>query len=355
MQWGDYVLTQTRENSQETWQAAGSTGDRSLLICGGGFDPRTLNAPPFVAAVLTEVKSVLALSSPVQGHHEQAAALAESNRQQLSELFGDSIQFVPAPDAADPRSVGTLFARVLVEQHHVLQFDHVLVDLSGLPSSISFPIIELFLGQARTGGFEGDLQIIVSENPAIDARIVPTGLDQPGTLGGFKRIPEGTKPKIWVPLLGEGAAEELRRLREYLSPDEVCPVLPFPSSDPRRADNLLMEYRTLLFDELAFEPGNVIYASESNPFDLYRQIVGLSERYQRALQPMGGATIVVSEHTSKLLSLAAVLVGHECDVVIADVLPTGYTLDTSQVQFGPALQAEIYTAWLTGKPYRTKV
>jgi len=36
-------------------------------------------------------------------------------------------------------------------------------------------------------------------------------------------------------------------------PDEICPVLPFPALNPRRGDNLVLEYRDLLFDRLRID------------------------------------------------------------------------------------------------------
>jgi hypothetical protein len=355
MRWDDYILTSSIDESIEAWRSAGDTGKESLLICGYGFDPRTRHAPPRIAAVLPDLKQVVALELGVQGHHQDAKDLADQNRSVIARAFGARLSTLPTPDAEDPRSIGTLYARALVENFDVLNFSHVILDLSGLPSSVSFPIIQLFLNQSVGDAnpfFSGDFQVVVSENPGLDSFIRHTGLESPGTIGGFTRLPDSAGiPRVWVPILGEGSRDQLRHLRDYLSPSEVCPVLPFPSLDSRRADNLLLEHRTLLFDELVFEPRNVIYASESNPFDLYRQLHALAERYRRALAPVGGATIIVSEHASKLLSVAAALVGHECDIVLADVRPTGYELDKAwKAVTDPA--ATVHTAWLTGRPYR---
>jgi hypothetical protein len=67
------------------------------------------------------------------------------------------------------------------------------------------------------------------------------------------------------------------------------PALPRSAVPPRRCS--LMEHRQLLFDELGFEPRNVLYAAERHPFDLYRQLCDLSDRYVRALGGLCGPAL----------------------------------------------------------------
>lgn len=59
------------------------------------------------------------------------------------------------------------------------------------------------------------------------------------------------RPLVWFPVLGENTVNQLQKINDSaLIPmeAEVCPVVPHPSKDPRRADNLLVEYRGPLFD-----------------------------------------------------------------------------------------------------------
>jgi hypothetical protein len=44
------------------------------------------------------------------------------------------------------------------------------------------------------------------------------------------------------------------RATEILKSAEICPILPHPSRDPRRADRLIIEYRELLFDSRGHRP-----------------------------------------------------------------------------------------------------
>jgi hypothetical protein len=357
--WDDYVLGSTTERSKSLWNAAAQASMSTLLICGIGFDPRTMDVARQLNSSVGDRVKVLALELPGDPS-SPIGALAAANRNELRVLFGERIQFLRPVEVQDASTAGPALTRRLVGEFALLNETHVVVDMSALPSSISFPLIRLLLTQSVAEvvpRFPGDLQVCVSESPSMDARIRPTGLEDPDTLAGFQRLPDNPQTKVWVPVIGEGRGEQLRAAREYLQPDEVCPVLPFPSVGARRSDDLLLEHRLLLFDELQLEPRNVLYASESNPFDLYRQLCDLADRYRRALEPLGGATVVASQHSSKLLSLGVLLAAHEVELVVVHVRPTGYALyEQNPRRLGPedeigVPQPVVHTAWLTGQPY----
>lgn len=92
---------------------------------------------------------------------------------------------------------------------------------------------------------------------------------------------------------------------------EVCPVLPHPSSDPRRADRLLVEYRAPLFDQRRTPTSNIMYVHESQPFEAYRQLYKAMGRYRESLEILGGCRIVVTPLSSKLVTLGATLACYE--------------------------------------------
>ena len=65
--------------------------------------------------------------------------------------------------------------------------------------------------------------------------------------------------KLWVVQLSEKAGVSLQTMfRELDSPEEVCPVLPFPAMNPRRADELLFEHREYWQREWFESPLNFI-------------------------------------------------------------------------------------------------
>lgn len=95
--------------------------------------------------------------------------------------------------------------------------------------------------------------------------------------------------KLWVVQLHEDSSQILERLFSSLqSPEEVCPIVPFPSRDPRRGDRLLMETRSLWQGDWGETPLSLIYADDKDPTDVFRTITELHEARVAALEPVQG-------------------------------------------------------------------
>src|SRR6266496_4062118 len=135
----------------------------------------------------------------------------------------------------------------------------------------------------------------------------------------------------------------------------VLPVLPSSARNLRRADDLVIEYREILFDSLRLDPRNFIYGHEQNPFVVYRQLHSVIARYRRSLKPLGGACFVLSALSSKLMSLGALLVAYELKpeniVGLAHVASSGYHFETPQVNIAKLGVTELFGLWLAGDYY----
>jgi hypothetical protein len=163
-------------------------------------------------------------------------------------------------------------------------------------------------------------------------------------------------PKVWIPILGEGQRNQLERIYILVNPDEICPVLPFPSLSPRRGDELLIEYRELLFDHWRIEPRNIIYSSEQNPFETYRQIQRAVLHYNQALESLGGCKAAVSAVSSKLLSLGAFLATYELkstgiSIGLAHIEAQGYEVVGGDNTDSMPVEGELFTLCLAGECY----
>jgi hypothetical protein len=156
----------------------------------------------------------------------------------------------------------------------------------------------------------------VSEDPTLDAAIRELGVDETAAYlhpfeGPFLQEAKGGRATVWIPVLGEGRSTQFDRIYDLVKPDEVCPVLTSPARNPRRGDDIVMEYQNLLFDQLRIEPQNIIYASEFNPFDVYRQVRGTAIHYNDVMGLIGGCHIALSAMCSKVMSLGILLVAYE--------------------------------------------
>jgi hypothetical protein len=216
-------------------------------------------------------------------------------------------------------------------------------------------------GTADEGVKKPNLHIVAAEDPLLDKRILDEGVDDTATYvhpfsGGLEMEATADHPKIWIPVLGERQGTQLGRIYDLVMPDEISPVFPSPSVNPRRADDLLLEHRDLLFDRLRVEPRNFIYACERNPFEVYRQIRRAVLHYRDALQPLGGCKAVLSALSTKLLSVGTLLVAYELkqekfDIGISHVECQGYTIEGASQEAPPKAECELFELWLWGECY----
>lgn len=330
-----------------------------LFVVGSGFDPRATVVLKRLVGVTPRQIDGLMIELPDDATDLDVRPLAEANQAEIRELIdstGGEIRDLGLPAYNDRRSLGRLISRNFQRSGILEDYTEVMVEISAMPRSVFFPLIRGVLERAhkRAGDaqhWDGDLHVAVCENPEADESVLEEGTTAMAPIGGFAGV-GGEEPAttIWVPVLGEQAAARVKALYDELEPDETCPVLPWPAHNPRRGDELLLEHRRLLFEEMRLEPRNVIHAAERNPFDLYRTVSQLYDRYAQSLKPLGSVAMVLSSHSSKLLSVGVLLTAYENDLVVQHVSPGRYGLrDGAQALRD---RDEIFDLWLTGEPYR---
>lgn len=341
-----------------------------LFVLGLGFDPRMCSAIREILKQGGDGKRDCRLlvfdegpDSPSRQHSDRV----QENREVLQQLLADQgniSEHELRMWSTDGRRIGSRNAALVFRRIDDLsEYTDIIVDISALPRSIYFPLIAkllLLLDSSQHSTSLPNLHVVVSESVDLDRLIRAEGIDDDATyLHGFSGEVdmEATAgiPRIWIPILGEDQAGELERIYDLVHPDEICPVLPFPSSNPRRGDNLILEYRQLLFDRFRVEPRNIIYASEKNPFEVYRELARTAIQYHDALNPLKGCKIVISTLSSKLLSLGALLTAYELKLLvgIAHVEVSGYVISIADPHILSNVDEELFEIWLTGECYAT--
>lgn len=371
--WENYVL-ESGSSLVDSWQAHLKEERHLLFLLGRGFDPRMcLGLETLLSARGAGRRDVVLVefdegeASPSKTHED----LVDQNSKRLSELCDGRANIIQKPIrmwSEDGRRIGARSAAALLTNAEELAgYDDIIVDISALPRGIYFPLVAKVLHlldeEAEAGRPAANFHVFISEDPSLDRRIRDEGIDETASYlhpfsGGLEIEATAGQPKVWIPLLGEDQEAQLIRIYDLVQPDEICPLFPSPSLDPRRTDNLVLEYRDLLFDRLRVEAGNFLYASERNPFEVYRQIRRTVFRYREVLQPLGGSKTVVSALSSKLLSVGALLVAYELkragiEVGVAHVEAQGYVIaGADQEQQAPtATAAELFGLWLGGECY----
>lgn len=335
-----------------------------LLVVGRGFDPRMCYGTQLLFAAGGRGRRDIHLihfaddNTPLPG--EQQALMAE-NWAGLQAAVGDrgaiaERRVVPRTD--DGRRVGSRNAANLYSSlAEIAGYTDVVVDISAIPRGLYFPLLArlLYLIDDAGPGNGPNLHVLVAEDPDLDARICEEGVDESADFlysfeGRFTQEATADYPRVWIPLLGEGRVTQFDRLYDLIKPDEIAPVLPSPARNPRRGDSILTEYRAVLFDQLRIDPRNILFASEANPFDVYRQIRLAVLHYHRVLGLLGGCKVALSALSSKVMSLGALMVAYECrqpgiHVGVAHIESQRYTLPSRD--HAP----ELLGLWLAGECY----
>lgn len=367
MRWDPYVLARDDEFDR-FWTGRLAKGERRmLLVAGCGFDLRTLEAARrlHLAGARPEVW-LLAFDN---GLPDSAVRVerTEANRRGLIDLFGEAS--IKTIDVRIGGSTGSSFTSrntvtAMRTAGGLACYDDVVVDISAMPRMVAMSVIAKLLndldGLMRSAGTNVNLHVTVAESVFNDLGAARGTLSDEVTLvTGFsgELTAQGTVtvPRVWFPILGERQSERLAAIREKVNPDEICPVLPFPSREPRRGDEILSEHRGIIFDEFQVEPRNILLACEYNPFEAYKQIFRAMDRYRRALRELGGCKAFVSPVSSKLLSVGALLACYDHkngDVPDDNRLRVGIPYVETAVYGDPAQDpsagAELYSMWIRG-------
>ena len=367
--WLNYVL-RGGTSFEPFWRSFLNAAPRDLLVVvGRGFDPRMTNAVSTILSLGGDglrhcmlVEYDEGENSPSRKHDNSIGA----NVRAIEELFKNSGELTTRQirmwSEDGRRRVGSRGAAgVFTSAEAIESYTDILVDISALPRSLYMPMLArlLYLVDQMPDMKRPNLHVVVGDNPELDQLIVAEGLsDDASYLHGFESGIEqeatADAPKIWMPILGEGKLGHFERINDLIVPDEIAPILPFPCANPRRTDDLILEYRSYLFDVLRIEPTNFIYVPEQNPFGVYREIVSAIRHYTDALSALGGCKIVISALSSKLLSLGALLAAYDLKqadypVGIAHVHAGGYTMSGEDLKQDSA--GELFEVWIAGEPY----
>ena len=357
LRWANHYLCPPTE-FEEFWQDYAKTGTRSsLLIAGRGFDPRTLEAPRALVHSGLQIAAARLMHlvdyyNP--SHPASQSESAKANEEELRSLLGShnvSVESV-VTRTADGRVTGGQQAYNRYAAFNPAAYTDVIVDITALPTSIYFSLLGTLLKMHDNTSATWNLHCVVCEDAQMDHAIRPEGGDQAelmyGFTGGFGQASQEDHLTVWAPVLGENQSDALRKIGSVIGASDVKPVLPFPSQNPRRGDNLVSEYEADIFETWNVGPSGLIYAHEQDPFDLYEQLSALKTDYSRALELAGTVRTVVSAHASKLLSLGVLLAAYEHDLAVMHVEPTGYAGFEDNL---PGSTNELFEFWLAGEPY----
>jgi hypothetical protein len=256
--------------------------------------------------------------------------------------------------APDNAVIGGRSAVGLVNQVALDGLTDIFVDLSALSIGVAFPVVRHLLAAVEKGG--QNLHLLVSDEPATDARIEATASDAASTVHGFKGgwgLDDHSKAvRLWMPQLARGKRVVLDRIHQAVRPHAVCPILPFPAGNPRLPDELIEHYGDELENTWQVDARDVVYASERGPLDLYRTILRMDDARRRVFAEVGGSQIILSPVGSKALAVGALMAALERDFTMIYVEALGYTVDLARLDEARAGRpGDLVHVWLHGEAY----
>lgn len=388
MLWDHYVFR--RGNAvHDLWD--GLLRDRSvnlLYIAGRGFDIRAQAVMrEFVAGQQGSGRSTRSAKLVLLGFDgyeldEGIERLTEENAAALEALFlplgvTETITIASTDGEDEASASDALRQRVEAVLAELDGKTDIVLDVSSLPRATYLALLtnilrKLVPHKTPSAGAPHPLyangvnfQVLVAEDARLDGEIRAEDPSNdlvmvPGFFTAWQAESVQDWPLVWFPVLGENRVNQLQKIVDSaLIPTEaeICPVVPHPSKDPRRADNLLVEYRVPLFDSRRTPTSNILYAHESHPFEAYRQLLGAMQRYRDSMKIMGGCRLVMTPLGSKLITLGAGLACFEMrptdwnekyGVAIPHAEPRRYVASVDSLRRS---NPEISVLLLTGEAY----
>lgn len=314
--WNDCLFL---DNSDKILDYFASKSD-SLLILGKGFDPRACTILESLKPVMSELSVwLIDYNDRAKKDDGENESRSENNYKHLLNICDGVVnQELKVPLYGGNENKRTLVisesVRNVLVSEKIQDYKHILIDVSAMPRGVAFSIIKRVLD---IKSLEQSIYILVCENSECDDRIKPVlGEESAEYLPGFNTFSmsmesDNDENIIWLPILGMNEEVAFRIIDNYLKPVEICPVVPFPSKDIRRGENILRCYGQPIFRENSVEKRNIIYVPENHPVLVYQKLYDTVKYYEKALNisQKNGKTMkyAFSSQSSKLIDIGVLL------------------------------------------------
>lgn len=329
-----------------------------LFVMGCGFDPRMNNVLEKIISQdrFNQIECILIDFPSLESLPEDK--LYKANKVKFDELCSKRNISVREVRDNHPKDIEKRIMGILKQLREIdySEISDIIIDVSAMPRAIYFNVCKFFYKQCVDN--TKNLFFTVSENVEIDKRIIDISGDEIHPMHGFgiNNMLESNldKRSVLIPLLGQNHAVELGKIYDNFKPVDVCPILPFPSMDPRRSEDILITHMDFFKRIEIAEPQNFTYADERNPFELYSIICDLANNYKKTLMPITTCVCFgIAALTSKLMSLGALLCGLEnsSEISFYTSSPVAYHVEDQEDIMKINSQSDMFLMWITGEAY----
>jgi len=307
---------------------------RCLFVAAAGFDPRSRHVAQLLATALGDrVEGIFVREE--RGRPDAAlVAAADDNETRLKVIMPRSrVLAIPIFGDDEAPIGGARIAKSLSELQIDADVTDVVLDMSALSIGVGFPAARILL-EACERSTSRSFHLMIASDPDLDDRISSEPGDRAIAVRGFAGTAHlmGILPpaKMWVPQLARGRGTALDAIASYVGECyKICPMVPFPSKDPRRSDVLLAEHQSRLVNEWLVDPRDLVYVSERNPLDTYRTLSMLTQRFNETVKGVFEPQVFLSPIGSKVMAAGALMAAIEHDLTIQ-------YLETVRYEYAPA-------------------
>ena len=327
---------------------------RVLLIAGAGFDPRsTIIAEHLSKQLINHSPTVVFFREERPDPPAKLVSAANAHSEKINQLFNTVHIFsIDVFSKDDEAVVGGINAVSKISQFDIIGFTDIIIDISALSIGVSFPIIRYIYDNIVKYREMINVHIFVTHSPSLDLDIVPFFCERADYIRGFAgtiQLDSAQKArKLWLPQLSLSKYAALIRIFSKVRPDETCPIIPWPSQDPKLPDRLLERYYDELLSAWEVDPRDIVFASENDPLDLYCTILDLDDFRRKVLSEVGGSFLVLSPTGSKLMALGSLLAALERDLPVAYLETMGHTYSMEVIDFSEDSPYSLFHLWLVG-------
>jgi len=325
-----------------------------LFMAGAGFDPRSTIIAEHLSEQLNNCTSTVVIFREERPDPQNELVMAaDEHSKKIEKMFQDVKLFsIDVLSKDDEAVVGGLNAVSAISQFKKNNYSDVVIDISALSIGVSFPIIRYIFDDVIKTKREINIHIFVTHSPSLDMDISPIFCERADYIRGFtgkiQLDPARKARKLWLPQLSLSKHAALIRIFSKVVPDETCPIMPWPSQDPKLPDRLLEKYHAELLSAWEVDPRDIVFASENDPLDLYRTILDLDDFRRKVLAEVGGSFLVLSPTGSKLMALGSLLAALERDLPVAYLETMGYTFSQAEIGLSVKPSYSFFHLWLVG-------
>lgn len=327
---------------------------KNILFIGSiGFDPRTSMTFQLLKGITDNIHPIF-FSEEREGVSSDLKARAKETADELEKIIGHSPTTFTIPIfATDGAAIGGVELIKAVQQNipNIDQYTDVVIDICAMSRGIFFPLVRYFRDMICQNNTSTSLHILVVDDPRVDYSYKPQYDDRASWMKGFDAgaglRSVQVSSKLWLTQLMSGRTGMYESLFNFLQPDDVCPVLPFPGISPKRVDELVIEYRNQL-DIWHTSLQNIVLAAESDPLDLYDTVIRVHQARTKICDPH---ITVLSPMGSKVSTIGGLLAAMDEKLPVAYVETLSYHADPKNPVPSELSIDNLVHVWVDGPIY----